>query len=602
MRRSRKIDNLSAFIAEHSPEIESPVHILPRLLVASGLLSLALAAPVAAFDFQDSSTGNYLAGQQAMQELRTPEASRYLSDAVTAEWNNPLVLQRAFVAFAANGEIDRAADTAQRLLELDASNDMARLVVATVALKQRRYDGAISDLSKLGADTFEGVTGEILKAWAMTGQNHVDEALGSLDKIANGGLEEFLVFHRAIMADVAGRSSDAVAFITQAHDADPYTADIVEAYARILGNAGQYDKAIDAIVGFESQGLSHPVITELKAVLAKHQRPGLYAGSVQAGAAEMFHSVGVAFARDGTTDLALVLLRLAAYLDNKNENVPLVIGQLYDNAGQHELANAIYDAIPANSPMKAMAIVRVADNLDALGDRPEAIRRLGNIVTTNPTDVDAISVLGDLLRSDKQYKPAAEAYTKALAVTGGQSPGDWRFYYVRGIAEERSDQFPQAEKDFLRALELSPNQPQVLNYLGYSWVDKGLNLNRALDMIKKAVAASPNDGYIIDSLGWAYYRLGRFDEAVAQLEQAVSLRPNDPEINDHLGDAYWKVGRRLEAHFQWNVAYSMDKDGDVKKRVGPKLTGGLDAAPPSGDSAPVLPAGDQAQASSAPAN
>ena len=142
----------------------------------------------------------------------------------------------------------------------------------------------------------------------------------------------------------------------------------------------------------------------------------------------------------------------------------------------------------------------------------------------------------------------------------------------------------------------------MLNYLGYSWVDKGLNLNRALDMIKKAVAASPNDGYIIDSLGWAYYRLGRFDEAVAQLEQAVSLRPNDPEINDHLGDAYWKVGRRLEAHFQWNVAYSMDKDGDVKKRVGPKLTGGLDAAPPSGDSAPVLPAGDQAQASSAPAN
>jgi Flp pilus assembly protein TadD len=129
-----------------------------------------------------------------------------------------------------------------------------------------------------------------------------------------------------------------------------------------------------------------------------------------------------------------------------------------------------------------------------------------------------------------------------------------------------------------------------------------MNLNRALGMIQKAVAASPNDGYIIDSLGWAYYRLGRFADAVTELEQAATLMPNDPEINDHLGDAYWQVGRKLEAHFQWNVAYSLDKDGDVKARVAPKLTGGLDAAPKDGESAPILdpPPGDQAQA--VPAN
>ena len=576
-----------------------------RLVAASGLLSLALVAPLAAQDFHQSATGNYLAAQQAIQELRTPDAAQFFREAAADAYDNPLVLERAFVAFAANGEIDRSADAAQHLLHLEPDNDMARLVIATIALKQRRYDAAITDLDRLSSESFEGITGKILKAWALTGENRVDDAFKSLDKIADGGLEEFLVFHRAVMADVAGRSQDAITYISQAHEADPYTADIVEAYARMLGNAGQFDKAIDAIVGFEAQGLNHPVITELKGVLAKKQRPGLYADSVQAGAAEMFHSVGVAFARDGTNDLALVLLRLAAYLDPKNENVPLVIGQLYDGAGQHELTNAIYDAIPASSPMKAMAIVRVADNLDAMGDRPEAIRRLSNIVTTNPNDIDAISVLGDLLRSDKQYRPAADAYTKALTITGGQTPGDWRFYYVRGIAYERSDQFPLAEKDFLKALDLAPNQPQVLNYLGYSWVDKGLNLNRALDMIKKAVAASPNDGYIIDSLGWAYYRLGRFDDAVSQLEQAATLRPNDPEINDHLGDAYWKVGRRLEAHFQWNVAFAMDKDGDVKKRVAPKLTGGLDAAPATGDSAPVLDTaapGDQAQTDPAPAN
>jgi tetratricopeptide (TPR) repeat protein len=477
---------------------------------------------------------------------------------------------------------------AKHVIELEPDNDMAKLVLATQAFKQRRYDAAVAGLTKLDAQTFEGVTGSILKAWALTGQNKVDEASKSLDALADGGLEDFLVFHRAIMADVGGRQAEAIKYITDAHDGDPLTPDVVEAYARILGNAGKTKEAIDAIVQFEAQGLQHPIITQVKEALANNQRPGLYADSPQAGAAEMFHAVGVAFARDGTSDVSMVLLRLGAYLNPKNATIQLVIGQLYDAANQHELANAIYDAIPATSPMKAMAVVRIADNLDAMGDRPEAIRRLSNIVTTNPKDVDAISVLGDLYRTDKQYQAAADAYTKALGVTGGATPGDWRFYYVRGIAYERADKFPLAEKDFLHALDLNPNQPQVLNYLGYSWVDKGMNLNRALDMIQKAVQASPNDGYIIDSLGWAYYRLGRYPDAVTQLEQAATLRPNDPEINDHLGDAYWKVGRKLEAKFQWNVAYAMDTEGNVKARVAPKLKGGLDAAPKTGDSAPAL--------------
>ncbi|MBI4922890.1 MAG: tetratricopeptide repeat protein [Devosia nanyangense] len=565
------------------------MNILLRLVAASGLAGLALAAPAAAEDLlaPQTVTGSYLAGQQAMSELRTPEAAQFFRAAAAEEWDNPLVLGRAFIAYAADGRIEEAADAARHLLALTPNNEMARIVLAAEALKQRRYDAAVRDLDQLGSDSFEGITGAILKAWALTGSGRIDDALASLDKIADGGLEEFLVFHRAIMADVAGRSSDAIQYITEAHDADPYTADIVEAYARMLGNAGQFDQAIDAIVQFEAQGLNHPVVTEVKEALANKQRPGLYADSVQAGAAEMFHSVGVAFAREGSNDVSMVLLRLAAYLNPRNDTVALVIGQLYDGAGQHVLANAVYDAIPTTSPMKAMAIVRVADNLDALGDRPQALRRLNNIVTTNPTDIDAISVLGDLYRTDKQYQSAADTYTKALALTGGASPGDWRFYYVRGISYERSDQFPLAEKDFLKALELNPNQPQVLNYLGYSWVDKGMNLTRALDMIQKAVDGSPNDGYIIDSLGWAYYRLGRYDDAVVELERAAILRSTDPEINDHLGDAYWRVGRHLEARFQWNVASSLDTEGNVKKRVAPKLAGGLDAAPPSEDSAPI---------------
>ncbi len=229
--------------------------------------------------------------------------------------------------------------------------------------------------------------------------------------------------------------------------------------------------------------------------------------------------------------------------------------------------------------MKPMAVVRVAENLDALGDRDEALRRLGNIVSANPSDLEALSVLGDLQRTDEKYADAAASYTKALQLSGGEKPGDWRFYYVRGIAYERNKQWPKAEADFKRALELNPDQPQVLNYLGYSWVDQGINLLPALDMIQKAVAASPNDGYIIDSLGWAFTGSAASRKPSSSSSRRCILRSTDPEINDHLGDAYWRAGRKLEARFQWNIAASVDKEGAVKERVAKKLAGGLDAVP-----------------------
>lgn len=567
----------------------------PLRLLSTSLLVLALAigtgtAGSAATPLEvmsPSITGSFLAGQQAMVDLRTGDAARYFRDASQSDWDNPIVIERAFIAYAANGDIGEAAATAERLLELQPDNELARLVVATEAMKQRRYDAAAAELEKLGAQSFVGITGGILRAWAFAGEKDLAGAYGVLDAIGSDGLGDFLVFHRALMAEVDGDNAKALEFAARAVEVDPFVARIVEAYSRMLGNAGRFDEAADVIKKFESEGMTHPLVDVVEASVEKKQRPGPFATSVQSGAAEMFHGIGVALARDGSVDLAMVFLRLGLYLDPSADVIALVIGQLLDTNGQQEAANVIYDRVPATSPMKATAVVRVAENLDALGDRNEAIRRLGNIVRANPQDIDALSVLGDLQRTDKRYTEAAETYTRALDAVAGDSPADWRFYYVRGISYERAKQWPRAEADFLRALELRPDQPQVLNYLGYSWVDQGINLEPALDLIEKAVAAAPNDGYIIDSLGWAFYRLGRFDEAVQALEQAVQLRPNDPEINDHLGDAYWRAGRRLEARFQWNVAADVDEEGNVKARVLPKLADGLDAAPPTQDIAPV---------------
>jgi tetratricopeptide (TPR) repeat protein len=522
-----------------------------------------------------SVTGSYMAGQQALQDLRTDEATRYFSQAAQADWDNPVMVERAFIALAADGQIGQAAATAKHLLELDPVNELAELIVATEALKERRYAAADRMLGAIGQDSFTGITAGILQAWALVGDNRKAEAGALLDRLGRTGLEDFLVFHRALMAEAAGDTAEAITLAGQAFEREPYVARIAEVYARILANAGRFEEALDVIGAFEGQGLSHPVVTIVKEQVEAGQRPGIFAANVQVGAAEMFHGIGVALSRDGSLDLALVFLRMGLYLDPSADVIALAVGQLLDSAGQHEAASTIYEAVPATSPMKPTAVVRVAQNLDAKDDRSEALRRLNNIVASRPGDLDAVSVLGDLLRYDEQYSKAAEAYTKALELTGGESPADWRFYYVRGIAYERDKQWPKAESDFLKALELNPDQPAVLNYLGYSWIDQDMNLEPALEMIEKAVEAQPQDGYIVDSLGWAFYKLDRIDEAVKTLERAVLLRPNDAEINDHLGDAYWKAGRELEARFQWNVAASVDEEGNVKERTALKLADGL---------------------------
>ena len=525
--------------------------------------------------FRPSATGSYLAGRQALAELRTGEAARYFNEAAQSDWDNPVLVERSFIAFAANGQIGQSAQVAKRLKELVGQNELAELVIATEALKERRYSAAGSALETISQDTFTGITASILRAWALVGEKRYEEGDAILAKLGDTGLEDFLVFHRALMAEIAGQKAKALEFAAKAFENEPYVARMVEVYARMLANDGRFDEAAEVIATFESQGLTHPLVTVVKQAVEAKRRPGVFATNVQLGAAEMFHGIGVALSRDGSKDLALVFLRLGHYLDPNADVIGLAAGLLLDSEGQHDAANAIYDAVPASSPMKPTAVVRVAQNLDAMGDRAEALRRLRNIVATRPDDLDAVSVLGDLLRYDEQYEAAAEAYTKALAITGGEAPADWRFYYVRGIANERAKHWPQAEADFLKALDLNPDQPSVLNYLGYSWIDMDMNLDRALGMIEKAVEAQPQDGYVVDSLGWAFYKLGRIDEAVETLERAVMLRPNDAEINDHLGDAYWKAGRRLEAQFQWKVAKSVDEVGNVAERVGPKLIDGL---------------------------
>ncbi len=536
----------------------------------------AASAQIAGFS-SPSPSGSYLAGLEALDGLNTSEAASAFLDAAQTQWNNPAVIERAFAALVADGRVDDAKGLARRMLELVPGHNLATLVLGTIALKERRYKSAINKLQTMGLGNFVDIAGYVVRAWAYVGQSNLDKAFAVLDEMKASGLEKFLIYHRALMADVAG-DPRALDFAKRAYQADQYVPSIVQTYARILGNSGQSKAALAVLSAYQGQGLSNPLVLQVGADIKAGRLPGKFANNASQGAAEMFRGIGAALVRDGEKDIAMVFLRLGLYLNPKEDSIALAIGNLLDASGRYKDANAIYSSISGNSLLKPGAIVLIANNIDAMGNRVEAIRRLRDIVAREPENLEAVKSLGDLLRMDGQYDGAVEMYTKALAIVGGGHPGDWRFFYLRGISNHMRNRWDLAEKDFLSALKLNPDQPQVLNYLGYSWVDKGINLDRALKMIQRAVQSAPQDGYIVDSLGWAIFKLNRFKEAVPILEQAVRLMPNDPEINDHLGDAYWRVGRKLEARFQWKIAMSVDKSGDVSKRAAPKLKFGLDAA------------------------
>ncbi|WAP70227.1 tetratricopeptide repeat protein [Jiella pelagia] len=287
--------------------------------------------------------------------------------------------------------------------------------------------------------------------------------------------------------------------------------------------------------------------------------------------------LGQAINRGDGRDVALLYFQLARALAPRNPALLTALAGIAEQANQLELAIAYYQEVPENSAFRRTADLQIGLDLWYAEKKEESKRHLERAVRDYPDDVRAHTALADVLSANKEYAAASEALNKAVQLAEANDEENWNLYYQRGIAYERQKMWDKAEPDFKKALELSPDQPQVLNYLGYSWVDMNRHLDEGLDMIKRAVDLRPNDGYIIDSLGWAYYRLGRYDDAVEQLERAVLITPMDPTINDHLGDAYWQVGRKREAKFQWQRAVDGKPEPEAEQRaeIEAKLKNGL---------------------------
>jgi len=556
--------------------------LLPRHAAIAGavfLLSLpsALAAgtPTPQELAHATTAGSYLAARHAGVERDSAAAAAYYLNVLKADPRNADLLGRAFLSVLGEGDIDEAGRLADRLIQIDHNDRIARLVVGIRALKQKQYGVARQNFNQSVRGPVTDLTAALLTAWALSGSGDSRAATEALDRLT--GPDWYSIFkdlHAGLILDLAHKK-DAGKRYERAYKADPMALRTVEAYGRYLSRTASKDDALKVYQEFNKAVPDHPVIVEeMKQISAGDKLPPL-ADSAQAGAAEALYGLGASIGRRGGEDLALIYLQLALYLEPTHAMALLSLADLYESLKKPELAIKIYDRIPASSPLRRNADIQVASDLDTLDRTDEAKKRLEHLISEHPKDTEAIMALGNILRGRKDFAGCADVYSKAIANLAVPEKANWVVFYFRGICNERSKQWPKAEADLKKALELYPDQPLVLNYLGYSWVDQGTNLDEGMKMIRRAVEQRPDDGYIVDSLGWANFRIGNYDEAVKELDRAVELKPDDPTINDHLGDAYWRVGRVLEARFQWSHAKDLKPEPEDLPKIEQKLKVGL---------------------------
>jgi len=522
-------------------------------------------------------SGSYLAARHASVERDANSAAAFYRSALRTDPKNNELLDRAFISSLADGDIDEAVKLADRILTIDKSNRVARLVVGVRDLKQKKYAAAQLNINQSIRGPITDLVATLLSGWASYGAGDSKTAVANIDKLT--GPEWYPLFkdlHSGMILELAGKEKDAGMRLERAHKLDDSMLRVADDYARWLSRNKDAAAATAVYDTFDKKLPRHPLVLEgLRESKAGKKMPPLV-DSAQTGGAEALYGIGATLTRRGGEDLALVYLQLALYLNPNHSLALLSLADLYESVKKPAMAIKVYERMPASSPLKRNAQIQLATNLDAADRSDEAIKILKAVTLEDSKDIEAIMALGNIERGRKKFADCVQTYSQGIDVLPqANEKTNWIYYYYRGICEERSKQWSKAEADMRKALDLQPEQPHVLNYLGYSWIDQGINLDEGMKMIKRAVDQRPDDGYIVDSLGWAYFRIGSFEDAVKNLERAIDLKPEDPTINDHLGDAYWRIGRTLEAKFQWAHARDLKPEPEELPKIEAKINNGL---------------------------
>ncbi|APG83664.1 TPR domain-containing protein [Sinorhizobium americanum CCGM7] len=538
------------------------------------------------FDVRSVNTfaGAFLAARTADVDRDFATATELYRIALRFEPDNTEVKQRLMITLLMSGKFDEGVKIAEALKADPAVERITTTVRAIEAIRKREYRSAQKLLNYQGPNDLDRLMSTLLSSWAKAGQGRPKEAVAQIKALE--GPEWFRVFknyHAGAIALAAGDKATARARLNDAildregGSAAPDTfMRAVEALARFEAREGNKQKALDTVAVGESMVNNYTPLEALRESIAKDEAQEQQVGNAAQGAAAVLFSIGGALNREGAEDIVTLYLQTARHLDPQSADILVMLGGIAENLKKQEEAIALYKSVPADSPMRRVSELQLGLALADVGKVDEAKKHLQALIEVDPKNIRNYLAYGSVLSDAKAYKEMGELYDRAVEAIGPvPKRSDWTVFFQRGIAYERQKVWAKAEPNFLKALELNPNQPQVLNYLGYSWVDMNINLDKGLDMIRKAVELKPDDGYIVDSLGWAYFRMNRFDEAVTELERAAELMAGDPTINDHLGDAYWRVGRKLEAVFQWNQALEMKPEEAEVPKIKAKIEKGL---------------------------
>ena len=572
-------------------------HVLAAVALIVAAATTAANAAISKDTGDETFSGSYLAGRNADQQRDLDSAIGFYRSALKFEPDGVLT-ERLLLLTLAKGDMPGAFALAQQLIGLVDGDAPARLVLAARAFKAGHPDDAAAELGKIAPGELSSITVGLFDAWMQYGAGKVDDAVKTV--AALNGPEWYGVFkdlQTALILDSAGRTADAVAPIKRAYASNGNVRGIVLAYARIIARAGQRDEAIRALTTMSGDNPHTPATRQLLADLKSGATLSPAMPSAANGIAETLFDIGLIIGTDDGPELPVAYLRLSTYISANDYTATVATGDVFQSVGRCDEAVKLYAQVPATATVRRDADLEAGACLARLGKIDEGAKLVTRVVNADPTDIDAVTQLGDIYRGAKRLPDAVAAYTRGIDAVKDPAVAGWGIYFDRAIAYSGLNQWPPAQADLQQAIALNPDQPDVLNYLGYSWVDRNENLDQALTLIKKAVSLQPNDGLIIDSLGWAYHRLGRDTDAVAELESAVEQAGGDPIVNDHLGDVYWTVGRKREAYFQWTHARDYQPDKADLPRILAKLEHGLDGTgTPAPSTTQVAQAGSAAPA------
>lgn len=569
--------------------------LLSGVALATGLWAAAWAQEPAEGTAQGMGTapaGTYLAARAAAAGWDFPAAADLLAAALAGDPADAWLLDSAVVANLSLGRIGPARDLALQAVRAGLRSSVAHLSIDVALAAQGDWRGLLREM-EAGRSVGPLVDG-LARGWAWQGLDEPDAALSAFDELAAApGLGAFGTYHKALALALQGDLEGADAILSAAaEEGAPPTRRAVLAHAEVLSALGRNADALALIDGTLGQG-ADPALAGLRARLeAGEALPFTFVASAAEGLSEAYLNVAAALG-EAEAETALLYARAALALDPGRAEAALLAATLLQGLGQPALARDAYAVVPEEDPSFLSAGLGRAGVLRAEGEEEAALEVLSRLGDDFPDRPQVHSAQGDLLRSLERFEEAEAAYDRAIELTPDRAGGLWLLHFARALSREGQGDWPGTEADLRRALALAPDQPQVLNHLGYSLVERGESLPEALELLERAVALRPDSGAIVDSLGWALFKLGRHAEAVLRLEAAATLLATDPVINDHLGDALWTVGREREARFQWSRALSFDPTPEEAERIRLKLAGGLDAVAPAESETAALEAGNQ---------